>query len=109
MNALQILVLSLVSTGWGLFSTYYWTRGSRKQEQDIQDYLVTAARLRKMTQDSLRHAETDRLWAESQAYMASLASLREDLATTGRLQVIGTLMPPTPVPPGRPGYTIVRK
>ena len=109
MTILQEFVLSGAAGLWGLFSLWYWTRRSRRQNREIQTYLT-------QRKDSRDRAERIRLWEESERLWNEMQTelYRQQADALGRAVihdtplVNGTLMPmsaPPPRSPGRPGYT----
>ena len=110
MTILQEFVLAGAAGLWGLFSLWYWTRHSRRQNKELQAYLV-------QRKDSHDRAERIRLWQESERLWSEMQNelykqQRDALVQTvihDKPLVNGTLMPmdmpPPPRSPGRTDYT----
>ena len=110
MTILQEFVLAGAAGLWGLFSLWYWTRRSRRQNHELQDYLTQRKESHDRAERIRLWEESERLWNEMQIELykqqaqASAQSFIHD-----KLMVNGTLMPmdmpPPPRSPGRTGYT----
>ena len=107
MTLLQEFVLSGSAGLWGLFSLWYWTRRSRRQNHELQDYLTQRKESHDRAERIRLWEESERLWAETQIelYKQQAQALAQDVIHDRPL-VYGTLMPISTPRPRRPKPTI---